>query len=134
MRRGSSLIAHPLIPGKPVRSLLSRLTFGLLTLAVLGCKHGQEPSPEPRPDAPELPPDAPAGKIVFQTSSYPADLYLVNADGSGQTRLTDYADPDFSPSWSGDGRQIYFISYNRDGSGDYDLYAMNPPGSTSTWS
>jgi hypothetical protein len=35
----------------PVRSL-SRLTWGLLTLAVFGCKDGQEPSLEPPPDAP----------------------------------------------------------------------------------
>jgi Tol biopolymer transport system component len=42
------------------------------------------------------------------------------------TRLTDY--PGAAPSWSGDGRQIYFLSTNRDGNTGSGLYAMNPDG------
>ena len=36
-------------------------------------------------------------------------IYVMNADGSGQTRLT-YTSPfDYAPSWSPDGRRIAFI-------------------------
>ena len=71
----------------------------------------------------------PGTQIVFQSSdSTDSDIYVVNADGSGLTRLTDYPDADLAPSWSSDGRQIYFLSYNRDGRGTLDLYAMNANG------
>jgi Tol biopolymer transport system component len=71
----------------------------------------------------------PGTQIVFQSSDGSiSDIYVVNADGSGLTRLTDYADADLAPSWSGDGRQIYFLSSNRDGRGTLDLYAMNAGG------
>jgi len=53
---------------------------------------------------------------------------VVNADGSGLTRLSDAEHADFAPSWSGDGREIYFISSNRDGHTSSGLYAMNPDG------
>jgi TolB protein len=50
----------------------------------------------------------------------------MNADGSGQTRLTDnVADDNFS-AWSPDGKQIVFCS---DRDGQTDLYLMNVDGS-----
>jgi TolB protein len=75
-------------------------------------------------------PSPPGTEIVFQSDGGGAsdDIYVVNADGSGLTRLTDYPDADLDPSWSGDGRQIYFLSSNRNGSGTLDLYAMNADG------
>ena len=51
----------------------------------------------------------------------------MNADGSGLTRLTDHPS-NGAPSWSGDGRQIYFLSSNRDGRTGTGLYAMKPDG------
>jgi Tol biopolymer transport system component len=71
----------------------------------------------------------PGTEIVFQSSdSTDSDIYVANADGSGLTRLTDHPDADVAPTWSGDGRQIYFLSYNRDGRKTLDLYAMNANG------
>jgi TolB protein len=71
----------------------------------------------------------PGTEIVFQSSdSTDSDIYVANADGSGLTRLTDYPDADLSPSWSSDGRQIYFVSYNRNGAGSSGLYAMDADG------
>ncbi len=32
----------------------------------------------------------------------------MNADGFGQTRLTDQPGPNFNPSWSADGKKIAF--------------------------
>ncbi|MDQ3835647.1 MAG: hypothetical protein M3270_01755, partial [Thermoproteota archaeon] len=51
------------------------------------------------------------------------DVYVMNADGSGQTRLTDDPANDLSPSWSPDGEKIAFSS-NRD-NGDNEIYVMN---------
>jgi Tol biopolymer transport system component len=58
-----------------------------------------------------------------------AEIYVMNADGTGSKLLTDNNSPDFAPSWSPDGRQIVFVSA-RDhiGTGGSDLYSMNPDG------
>lgn len=53
------------------------------------------------------------------------EIYLVQADGSGMTRLTDNEVVDTSPDWSPDGRQIVFRS-RRDGSAD--LFIMDADG------
>ena len=49
----------------------------------------------------------------------------MNADGSGQTRLTDNDRSDFEPAWSPDGAMIVFIS-TRDG--NREIYVMNADG------
>ena len=51
------------------------------------------------------------------------DVYVMNADGSGQQRLAQGAS---QPRWSPDGRKIAFVS-QRDGSPD--IYVMNADGS-----
>jgi Tol biopolymer transport system component len=47
----------------------------------------------------------------------------MNADGSGQTRLTSGLEYDSDPAWSPDGERIAF---SRDG----DIYLMNPDGTS----
>ena len=56
------------------------------------------------------------------------DIYVMNADGSGVTRLTDHPGPDLSPDWSPDGDQIAFTSVRQDDE-DQDIYVMNVDGS-----
>ena len=54
------------------------------------------------------------------------DIYVMNADGSGVTRLTEHPGDDWGPDWSPDGQLIAFTS-TRDG--DSDIYVMNADGS-----
>jgi TolB protein len=92
---------------------------GSLLLLLLACSGTEPPDDVPSPTGTE---------IVFQAiEGTSADIYVVNADGSGLTRLTDYPGSDGAPTWSGDGRQIYFLS-QRDGRNNVDLYAMKPDG------
>jgi TolB protein len=54
---------------------------------------------------------------------------VVNADGSGQRRLTWSAAPDLFPVWSPDGQKIAFLSWRDRQDGASDLYVMNADGS-----
>ena len=75
-----------------------------------------EPTPEPLfDDAPEFPGSAPR-----------PELYVMNADGSGQTRLTFNVFFDGNPTWSPDGERIAFQSRS---DGDHEIYVINVDGS-----
>ena len=54
------------------------------------------------------------------------DIFVMNADGSGQTNLTNHPERDAFPAWSPDGTRITFTS-RRDGNGE--IYLMNVDGS-----
>ncbi|HXI33128.1 MAG TPA: PKD domain-containing protein [Gemmatimonadales bacterium] len=70
---------------------------------------------------------ATAGRIAFVSSrDGNAEIYVMNADGSGVTRLTDDPASDFYPTWSPDGSRIAFTS-TRDGHNN--IYVMNADGS-----
>jgi Tol biopolymer transport system component len=53
-------------------------------------------------------------------------VYMMNADGSGQTRLTEKSSYNFGAVWSEDGTKVAFNSY-RDGQSE--IYVMNADGS-----
>ena len=62
------------------------------------------------------------------------DIYVVNADGTGLTRLTDDPANDSAPRWSPDGRRIAFSSI-RDavpGEVNFEIYVMGADGSNQT--
>lgn len=66
------------------------------------------------------------GELIFQSSrDGDTEIYLLNPDGSGVTKLTDNAAADLNPVWSPDGQKIAFQS-NRDG--DSEVWVMNDDG------
>lgn len=66
-------------------------------------------------------------QIVYQSErDGNSEIYLMEADGSMQTRLTANRNFDGGAYWSEDGSKIYFTS---DRDGEYRVYEMNPDGS-----
>ena len=55
-----------------------------------------------------------------------SEIYVMDADGKNQRRLTNHPATDFSPSWSPDGQKIAFSSY-RNG-GNIQIYVMDSDG------
>jgi hypothetical protein len=70
-------------------------------------------------------------RIAFSSSRDKNDeIYVMNADGTGKTRLTRNRAEDEAPTWSPDGGQIAFASdraYRTDAD-NFELYLMDPGG------
>jgi dipeptidyl aminopeptidase/acylaminoacyl peptidase len=70
--------------------------------------------------APQFSPDG--KRIAFYITEYfledgksNADIYLMNADGSGHRRMTYHEKADYRPRWSPDGTSLLFLSTRKDG-------------------
>ena len=72
-----------------------------------------------------------AGRIAFTSYRDGPDgaIYVMNADGTQQTRLTNSVGGDRTPLWSPDGQRIAFVSF-RDG--HPEIYIMNADGTQQT--
>jgi Tol biopolymer transport system component len=65
------------------------------------------------------------GKIVLISDrDGNREIYVMNSDGSGQTRFTNGYRPDYQPSWAPDDTKIAFTSY-RTAQGDGEIFVMN---------
>lgn len=74
---------------------------------------------------PSWSPDGSRIAFVSRRDAGNPEIYVMNADGSNQTRLTNELALDITPSWSPNGKQILFVS-NR--SGNFDVFLMNADG------
>ena len=70
------------------------------------------------------------GRIAFASDrDGDFEIYVMNPDGSGQTRITNEPTDDISPVWSADGERLAFVSY-RDGNAE--IYVMTSSGGNVT--
>ena len=56
------------------------------------------------------------------------EIYVMDADGGNEQRLTNNRKSDRSPSWSPDGKQIAFISDRKGDGVNYEIYVMDADG------
>lgn len=75
----------------------------------------------PRVSGPRWAPDG-QRLVVAARPDAQADLYVIEPDGAAR-RLTDHPADDLAPTWSRDGRSIYFAS-NRD-DGEWQIYRID---------
>src|SRR2546427_399494 len=86
-------------------------------LATLGCSGSTAPAT-----------GAPIAKIAFYTNrDGNAEVYVMNADGTGPANRTNNPASDAEPAWSPDGSKVAF-STSRDGSANFEVYVMNADG------
>src|SRR5438034_589780 len=114
--------------GTGISRLLALVALGVLLTT---CRDAER-SLAPRVDAAQFSLSAAEGlrgTIAFHSNrDGDFDIYVMNADGSGVTHLTDDPATDFGDraGWSPDGRRFVFSS-TRDG-GDIDIFVMNADG------
>jgi Tol biopolymer transport system component len=111
------------LPGKGhVSSWIALFVLAFMFILVISSCSDRPSSPK------DLEPTEPRPGILFTSDrSGDWDIYLVQADGSGLTQITDHPQVDADPDWSPDGSQIAFRS-RRDGSSD--IFIMGSDGSS----
>src|SRR5438046_7911293 len=109
----------------PTRGSSPRIVLiAVLAIAAASCDYA---------DAPVGPPqfgstagEGLKGTIAFESRrDGNAEIYSMNANGTGVTRLTNNATTDEAPGWSPNGMQIAFDSFR---GGSDDIYIMNADG------
>lgn len=104
---------------------VKRITsFAVLLVVFLFAEHAQDPMSRIRmAQAAPLRPDQLA---YVSEREGTAQIYVVNADGTGDHRLTSPPAENFSPVWSPDGERIAFVSIRNEGP---QIFVMNADGS-----
>ncbi len=65
---------------------------------------------------------------VENEAAITAEIYVMDADGGSQRRLTDNRNNDWDPSWSPDGKRIAFASDRKGNIEKFDIYVMDTDG------
>ncbi|HET7239729.1 MAG TPA: hypothetical protein VFI77_01150 [Gemmatimonadales bacterium] len=132
---------------RPARRLPHRLALFCAALGTLAaCDSASAPSApdeglEAGPVADQATASAPtpgsfAGKIAFTASDgVQRDIYVMNADGSGLTRLTSTPQNEFDPAWSWDNGRIAFIRPRTNASAQVhgDVFVVDANGANGHW-
>jgi Tol biopolymer transport system component len=107
--------------------LLGGLAAMAWSAALLGCGGGGDSTENPTPTPTPTPPNR---KIVYVYSASgkqdDQDIYIMNADGSGKTRLTNDSIHDDDPALSPDGTKILFT--RTDETSQPNIYSMSVDG------
>jgi len=126
-----------------IRKLLV-LPFVLVVFILTSCSPGKQIPATPVPSAPAATPSLPAevvpvhpGTIAFASVTHIAtdDIYLIQTDGTGLTRLTETNTSAESPEWSPDGTKIAYMVCPQGPHAShrqYDVWVMNADGSGQT--
>ena len=117
MRDGRGARAHVVTTTAKGAVLLTMLATGLAVRVVLSFVGAEAP----------LAQNGPIAFVSVRDGNH--EIYVMAADGSGQTNLTNNPAQDDNPAWSPDGTKIAFQS---DRGGNVDLYVMNADGSAVT--
>lgn len=113
--------------GRPLNKLATSLVFFLLLLALTPLRGTPARS---LLSSNNVGVPLSASKIAFASDrDGNFEIYVMDADGGGQTRLTENTAEDYSPTWSPDGSRLAFVS-TRDG--NPEIYVMNADGSAQT--
>jgi Tol biopolymer transport system component len=98
----------------------------IIALVVVASCGSSEPTATPPPASTPMPPlsGSGAGVIAFVSDRDEGDweIYIMNADGTDQRRMTSQRFRDHRPAWSPDGTQIAFTSRRK---GNEDIFVMN---------
>ena len=117
-----------------------RYTLAIALMSLAACADSDNPlAPAGDPsDEAQLAQTGPLlGKIAFSMRGVgnQTDIYVMNADGTGQSRLTSAPEIEYSPAWSQDNQQIAFVRPRTDGADvvHQDIFVMDANGSNGHW-
>ena len=109
-----------------------------IEIYVMDADGGNQQNLTNTPNADEDPSWSPDGeRIVFSAQreghvenkfGITSEIYVMDADGGNQQRLTENRNNDWHPSWSPDGKRITFMSDRKGDFVSFDIYVMDADG------